>query len=84
MQYNVLDFEPHLALFVPNEEALKFYIAIADFALHHLNLAGKLYFEINEHFGSETAEMLKEKGFQDVIIHKDFHEKDRMISAVIS
>ena len=83
MQHNVLDFEPHLALFVPNKEALKFYIAIADFALLHLSVSGKIYFEINEHFGTETADMLKEKGFKNVIVHKDFHEKNRMISANI-
>ncbi len=81
MQSNVLDFEPHLALFVPDTAALMFYIAIADFALKNLKEKGKLYFEINEHYGSETLHMLEAKGFSNIILLKDLNGKDRMITA---
>jgi release factor glutamine methyltransferase len=80
---NVLDFEPGLALFVPDENPLIFYERIADFAIIHLKNEGHLYFEINEAFGKECMEMLKQKGFHNVVIKKDINGKDRMISATI-
>ncbi len=79
MHKNVLDYEPHLALFVRNEEPILFYIAIADFAINHLNKNGKLYFEINEHFGQEVKDMLIEKKFKNVNVVKDINDKDRIV-----
>ena len=82
MQRNVLDYEPTLALFVPDENPLVFYERIADFALVHLNNKGRLYFEINEAFGRETVEMLHYKGFKNITIKRDINGKDRMIGSV--
>ncbi|MFV0366247.1 MAG: peptide chain release factor N(5)-glutamine methyltransferase [Mangrovibacterium sp.] len=79
MNENVLKHEPHLALFVEDDEALIFYDAIADFSLKHLKLGGKLYFEINEAYALETAEMLKNKGFVNTEIRQDVFGKNRMI-----
>jgi release factor glutamine methyltransferase len=81
MQANVLDYEPHQALFVDDENPLIFYTAIVDFAKQHLNPNGKLYFEINEKFGNEIAEMLENKGFSSIEIGKDFRGKDRFVGA---
>lgn len=79
MHENVLAHEPHLALFVPNERPLVFYEAIADFALRSLKAGGLLYFEINEHLGSETVAMLAKRSFSDIVLRKDMQGKDRMI-----
>ena len=81
MEKNVLDHEPELALFVQDEKPLIFYERIAKFALNHLKNKGRLYFEINEAFGPECCEMLRERGFQEIILKKDIHNKDRMVSA---
>ena len=81
MENNVLDFEPHLALFVDNDDALIFYEKIADFALLHLNTEGSLFFECNEFNAHEVVAMLKNKGFSDVELKKDMSGKDRMICA---
>jgi release factor glutamine methyltransferase len=81
MKRNVLEFEPELAFFVPDEKPLIFYERIADFALLHLKNHGKLYFEINEAFGKECAEMLLQKDFLEVLLKKDINGKDRMIRA---
>ncbi len=78
---NVLEYEPHLALFVSDENPLLFYEKIADFAKEHLSENGKLYFEINQYLGKETSEMLKNKGFKNVILKKDIYGNDRMILA---
>lgn len=83
MQKNVLDYEPHLALFVNNDDPLLFYKAIADFALKHLKSEGQLYFEINEHFGVEAKQMLESKGFKNVELVKDFHNKNRILKAMV-
>ena len=83
MSDNVLDNEPHLALFVPNKTPLLFYERIADLAKQSLSDTGKLYFEINEQFGNETTEMLKSKGYATVEIIKDLQEKDRIIVAAL-
>lgn len=79
MQNNVLNFEPHTALFVPNNDALKFYNAIADFASLHLAENGKIYLEINERFGSETTNLFIAKGFANVELRKDLSGKNRML-----
>lgn len=78
---NVLEFEPHLALFVPDHNPLLFYDRIADFALQHLNENGKLYFEINQYLGLETCELLQKKGFKNIELKKDIYGNDRMIRA---
>ncbi|HEY3370315.1 MAG TPA: peptide chain release factor N(5)-glutamine methyltransferase [Prolixibacteraceae bacterium] len=84
MEKNVLEHEPKLALFVPDDKPLMFYERIADFALVHLKYGGRLYFEINEAFGKECVEMLQAKGFSNIKLKKDIHGKDRMIRAIVS
>ena len=81
MHQNVLAYEPHLALFVSNENPLIFYAAIADFACKQLQDNGLLYFEINEYLGKETVDMLSAKGFINIVLKKDMQGKDRMIQA---
>lgn len=84
MNKNVLDYEPHSALFVPDDNSLLFYIRIADIALQLLNPGGKLYLEINRLKGQATKEMLKEKGFDNVKVFKDMSGNDRMVTAQIT
>lgn len=81
MHSNVLDYEPHLALFVPNEDPLKFYRAICNYALLSTQPKTTVYLEINESFGTETAELFQKKGFTTEI-RKDINGKERMIKAV--
>ncbi|HEY5510091.1 MAG TPA: peptide chain release factor N(5)-glutamine methyltransferase [Prolixibacteraceae bacterium] len=81
MDRNVVDFEPHMALFVPNHDPLVFYRAIAQFATVHLQLHGNLYFEINESQGTQVAELLSVNGFYDIRTRKDLQGKTRMIRA---
>lgn len=81
MGKNVLNFEPHLALFVPDNNALIFYEKIADFALTNLNKGGKLFFEINRAKGIEIEQMLQQKGFTDIERKKDISGNERMIMA---
>ena len=81
MQANVLDNEPHLALFVPDNNPLLFYKKIADLAFTSLLKNGLLFFEINERFGKETVAMLSAIGFVDIELKKDINDKDRMIKA---
>lgn len=81
MQANVLDFEPHLALFVDNDNALIFYKAIASQAARLLKKNGLLFFEIHERLAVETKEAIEALGFVDVEIRKDLQGKDRMIKA---
>lgn len=82
MSSNVLDYEPPIALFVPDNDPLLFYRQITDFALNHLNDNGKLFFEINPRYHIQLVDMLKEKGFNDVICCKDMYDKNRMIMAM--
>ena len=84
MHNNVTDFEPHTALFVPENDPLIFYKAIADYASAHLTQDGLLFFEINESYGKETVELLVDKGFKNIELRKDMSGRDRMISAVIN
>lgn len=79
MRTNVLDHEPHLALFVPDEDPLKFYKAIALWALALLKAGGTGIVEINEALGKETAQVFVEAGLKDVEILKDLHGKDRFV-----
>ena len=82
MEKNVLDYEPDLALFVPDEDPLKFYRAIAEFASLELQDWGMLYFEINPLYEKETREMLEEFGFQDIETKEDSFGKKRMMRAI--
>jgi len=79
MAANVLRFEPHSALFVPDDDALKFYAAIADFAISNLADKGKIYLEINENLAYETQHLFKQKGFAFSELRKDLNGKDRML-----
>lgn len=80
MSKNVLNFEPHEALFVANNSPLIFYEAIANYALQYLKKDGFLFFEINQVFGAETLKMLADKGFLEIALLKDINQNDRMIS----
>jgi release factor glutamine methyltransferase len=81
MHQNVTGFEPHSALFVPEDDPLIFYKAIADYAAGHLSPGGLLFFEINENFGKETVELLAGKGFTNIELRKDMSGRDRMVKA---
>jgi release factor glutamine methyltransferase len=81
MDKNVLAFEPHVALFVPDNNALVFYEAIVAFALHHLQHNGTVYLEINEALGGEVTALFTAKGFS-ASIKKDLQGKDRMVKAI--
>ncbi len=81
MLKNVVDYEPPIALFVPDTDPLIFYRTIADIAIKALKPGGRLYFEINEQFGNETADLLSLKGFKNIIVRKDINGKVRMVRA---
>ncbi len=81
MDANVLDHEPHLALFVHDSKPLLFYETIAYFAQTHLNVGGHLYFECNAFNAGDVKKMLERKNFFDIILKKDMSGKDRMIRA---
>ncbi|WP_026727954.1 peptide chain release factor N(5)-glutamine methyltransferase [Flavobacterium denitrificans] len=80
---NVLDFEPHLALFVDDNDALIFYRKIAELAQKSLLENGQLYFEINQYLGKETKEMLEKMNFINIELRKDIYDNDRMIKTNI-
>ena len=81
MKPNVLNHEPHLALFVNNENPLIFYDKIADFAKTNLSSDGTLFFEINQYFGAELSALLKQKGFTNIELKQDLFKVDRMVKA---
>lgn len=81
MAQNVLKYEPSTALFVPQNDPLLFYKAIANYAIEALKPSGKLYVEINPLYKNQLEEMLKNIGFIDIEIRKDAFGKDRMASA---
>lgn len=81
MESNVTDHEPHIALFVPDDDPLLFYRSIAEKAQSMLFPSGRLYFEINRAHGNEIIEMLCTMGYTDVELRKDFADNDRMIKA---
>lgn len=80
---NVLEFEPHTALFVEDTDPLVFYRKIAQLAKDGLNPGGKLYFEINQYLGTETVTLLKDLGFNNVALRKDMFGNNRMIKAMV-
>ncbi|MCD2259285.1 peptide chain release factor N(5)-glutamine methyltransferase [Psychroserpens luteolus] len=79
---NVLDHEPHLALFVDDKNPLQFYKAICEFSQTHLKDNGVLYFEINEYLGEEMIELLTDFNFKHIELKKDLSGKDRIIKGV--
>jgi len=83
MKSNVLDFEPHLALFVDDKDPLIFYEAIAQYAITHLKENGKLYFEINENYGEDVVKLLKQKNFTNIKLIRDINNRDRIVKCEI-
>ncbi len=81
MNRNVLDFEPHLALFVPDEDSVRYYAAIIRFCELHLVQDGKLYFEINERLANKVIDLLKSRNYEEIFLFKDYNNKNRIISA---
>ncbi|WP_395073722.1 peptide chain release factor N(5)-glutamine methyltransferase [Flavobacterium sp.] len=80
---NVLDYEPHLALFVDDHDALIFYRKIAHLAQKNLSENGQLYFEINQYLGNEMVELLQQMHFKNIEIRKDIYGNNRMIFCTI-
>ncbi len=76
---NVLEHEPHLALFVDDNDALLFYRKIAVLAQKSLNKNGELYFEINQYLGKEMIALLEELGYKDIVLRQDIYGNDRML-----
>ena len=79
MSANVLEHEPHLALYVTDDDPLIFYKTIEEFATNHLKDNGRLFFEINQYLGSEMLELLHTSDFKNVDLKKDIFGNDRMI-----
>ncbi|MCY4780580.1 peptide chain release factor N(5)-glutamine methyltransferase [Sphingobacterium sp. UT-1RO-CII-1] len=84
MHNNVLQYEPHSALFVEDHAPLYFYDIIADMGLKHLHATGSLYFEINQYLAIETKDLLHKKGYTNIHIYKDINGADRMIKAQLT
>ncbi|MEG1239225.1 MAG: protein-(glutamine-N5) methyltransferase, release factor-specific, partial [Flavobacterium sp.] len=80
---NVLYYEPHLALFVEDNDALIFYRKIASLAQKNLLENGQLYFEINQYLGKEMTDLLEEMNFKSIELRKDIYDNDRMIKGNI-
>ena len=79
MEENVRAYEPHLALFVPDDDPLLFYRAIADYGLVHLSAGGWLLFETNRAYARQVAEMLRQKGYTGAVMKKDQFGNDRFV-----
>lgn len=82
MHMNIIDFEPHDALFVPDNDPLIYYRSILNLSDTHLLKNGKIYFEINEAMGNEMVTMMKSKGYTSVCVIKDLNGKDRIIKGL--
>jgi release factor glutamine methyltransferase len=82
MEANVLEWEPALALFVPDADPLRYYRRIAQLGRQMLTPGGTLFFEINRAYGAATVQMLEELGYQHVELRKDLSGNDRMVKAV--
>ena len=81
MDANVLDHEPHLALFVPDGDPLLFYRAIADFGQEHLTNGGQIFFEVNRAYAEQVAELLQQKGYEEAQVEKDEYNNNRFVWA---
>ena len=81
MAANVVDFEPHQALFVTDEDPLIFYRALAKFGQHKLHPGGYIYAEIEENSGTDTVRLFEEEGYKNVVLKQDMQGKERMIRA---
>ena len=81
IRHNVLEYEPHLALFVPDNKPLLFYDKIATLAQQSLNTNGSLFFEINQYLGQEMQTLLEQKHFTEITLRQDLFGNDRMIKA---
>ncbi len=81
MEPNVLDYEPHNALFVPDDDPLLFYRAIARYAQRALAPGGRIYLEINRQYGNDTAQLLSDHGFIDATVHLDSYGSPRFVTA---
>jgi release factor glutamine methyltransferase len=79
MHKNVVDYEPHLALFVKDHEPLVFYHAIVNFAMAHLKHHGIIFLEIYENLSEQVADLFHKNGFEQIIVRKDMQGKDRMV-----
>ena len=82
MDKNVLDYEPHNALFVSNNDPLVYYKEIAKIATNNLNKNGLLFFEINENYSKQIIELLSNLNFVDIELKKDINGRDRIIKSV--
>ena len=81
MDANVLDYEPHLALFVPDDDPLLFYRAISEFGREHLAEGGLIFFEMNRAYAEQVAELLQQKGYGEVQVVKDEYDNNRFVWA---
>lgn len=82
MDANVIDHEPSIALFVPDDDPLKFYKRISDLSMASLNDNGKLYYEINPLYATDLTEMMSHQGWTDIQLFKDIHGKNRFLRAI--
>lgn len=82
MPIHIIDHEPQVALFVPDEDPLLFYLSIASFAHQQLEEGGQLYLEIHEKYGMKVIDLLKAEGFYGLELRQDINGKDRMIKAI--
>lgn len=82
MNANVTDYEPHLALFVEDEDPLIFYRQIAEFAHKYLNENGLLFLEINQYLAFETQKLLEDQKFSEIELRRDAYGKERMLKAM--
>lgn len=82
MSENVLGFEPHEALFVPDNNPLLFYKAIADYSIQKLNPGGKLFVEINRAYATEVMSLFSDMGFVSVELKKDMYDNNRMVKCI--
>jgi len=82
MHVRVKEFEPHKALFVPDNDSLLFYKKLSDFSLKHLKPGGSLFVEINESLGDGVIKLFRDSGFVNIKLKKDMQGKDRMVKAM--
>jgi release factor glutamine methyltransferase len=79
MNKNVVDHEPHTALFVPDEDPLIFYRALAKFGSHRLHENGSIYMEIHEDLGDDVVQLFSDEGYNKIELRKDMQQKNRMV-----